>query len=159
MLLEQIIKKQEQQTKNVNSTPLGEVWSELERIKEDIKDQQCQGNCTEPNYEIDEAEQIKKEIRGLRDSFNHLIDKLSEESPNREQILDIIDDAMEQNVPVMPQKVVPESGVRVLGLPIPLDLREDLLIQKQRYDLASYKAAVLVAMRIGVKILEGIEYT
>jgi hypothetical protein len=71
-----------------------------------------------------------------------------------ENIRKLVRYALDGPVPVMPLKNSPETGIITIGLPVPVNLRERLLKQKERYYLPSYKAAIMTAIRIGVEIME-----
>jgi hypothetical protein len=69
----------------------------------------------------------------------------------------LVNKAREGEIPVMPLRNSPETGVVIMGLPIPKMLRERLLTQKQSLNLRSYKAAIFVALRVGLEILETLD--
>jgi hypothetical protein len=67
-----------------------------------------------------------------------------------------VQEALTAEVPVIPTKSAPNDNVTCLGLPIPNDVREQLLEQKDKFRLQSYKAAVFAALRLGIEVLEQI---
>lgn len=75
-------------------------------------------------------------------------------STTRENLQRIVREALFADVPVMPLKNSPETGLKTIGLPVPDHLRARLMAQKERLGLRSYKAAVFAAIRIGLTVLE-----
>lgn len=71
-----------------------------------------------------------------------------------ENLQKLVRESLFADVPVMPLKNSPETGLRTIGLPIPDYLRIRLLAQKERLGLRSYKATIFAALRIGLTVLE-----
>jgi len=147
MLFEQIMEKQRQQVEKLQQTPVGGLRKEIDALKDRLLEQ---GKAIK---ELQETKVVEKSSAPATVSVVSSNENTDFTDMDRE-ILHIIRGALDSEVPVMPLKITPESGVRTLGLPIPMELRERLMAQQERYNIESYKAVVLACMRIGVQILE-----
>ena len=150
MLLDQVLEKQRKQIQKLQQTPVGNLREEIEDLRNRLLEQ---GAAIKELQKPDSGAGTRTNTK-----TNTVFTEIECESDNftdtDKEILEIIQDALDGEVPPMPAKITPESGVRALGLPIPLELKDRLVEQQGRYNIESYKASVMTCIRIGVRILE-----
>jgi len=162
MFLDQIVGKQQKQVKQINNTPKESIRQELKTLGKRVDEQGKLIGYLEDVQTTNKLEDLQTAVDKLQKSFDFLVSRLSEADETVGEVSDIdqhyIDDtiweALRKDIPVMPLKNSPETGIKSLGLPIPVAVRARLLDQKKKYSIISYKGAVFTALYIGLQMLE-----